>query len=92
MRDLADRTSDVVLICDLDGTIRYSSPSVAAYGYAIGNIEGRNLAEFVHPEDRPAGQREIRRISREATTRTGADGIDGRRGDVGGGGQPRPRP
>jgi diguanylate cyclase (GGDEF)-like protein/PAS domain S-box-containing protein len=73
VRELADRTSDVVLICDLDGTIRYSSPSVAAYGYAIGNMEGHNLAEFVHPEDRPAGQRAIRQISESGGDR--ADGI-----------------
>jgi diguanylate cyclase (GGDEF)-like protein/PAS domain S-box-containing protein len=63
VRDLADRTSDMVLICDLDGTVRYASPSVAAYGYVADAIEGRNLADFVHPEDRPAGQREIRRVS-----------------------------
>jgi diguanylate cyclase (GGDEF)-like protein/PAS domain S-box-containing protein len=62
VRQLADRTSDVVLICDLDGTIRYSSHSVAAYGYAAGGVEGRNVAEFVHPEDQPAGQREIQRV------------------------------
>jgi len=61
VRQLADRTSDAVLICDFDGTIRYSSHSVSAYGYASGDIEGRNVAEFVHPEDQPAGQREIRR-------------------------------
>ncbi len=78
VRELADRTSDAVLICDLDGTIRYSSPSVSAYGYAAGNIEGRNLAEFVHPEDRPAGRREILRISGGA----GPAGGDTARGDT----------
>ena len=26
LRDLADRTGDMVLICDLDGTISYASP------------------------------------------------------------------
>ncbi len=62
VRELADRTNDAVLICDFDGSIRYPSPSVAAYGYVADSIVGRNLAEFVHPEDRPAGMREIRRI------------------------------
>jgi diguanylate cyclase (GGDEF)-like protein len=89
VRELADRTSDVVLICDLDGTIRYSSPSVAAYGYAIGNMEGHNLTEFVHPEDRAAGQRAIRRISASYGTGTmesgeGPEGVPG--GETGGGG------
>ncbi len=87
VRELADRTSDAVLICDLDGTIRYSSPSVSAYGYAAGNIEGRNLADFVHPEDRPAGRSEILRVSGEANT-TGGDTARGdtARGDTTGGG------
>jgi diguanylate cyclase (GGDEF)-like protein len=80
VRDLADRTSDVVLICDLDGTVRYASPSVAAYGYPAGAIEGRNLADFVHPEDRPAGQREVRRV---AGGEDGEHGKDGEHSDHG---------
>jgi diguanylate cyclase (GGDEF)-like protein len=87
VRELADRTSDVVLICDLDGTIRYSSPSVAAYGYAIGNMEGHNLAEFVHPEDQPAGRRAIRQISE--SDGDSADGIGAAREETGGGDRSR---
>ena len=51
LRDLADRTSDMVLICDLAGTIRYASPAVAGYGYPPESLEGKRLEEFVHPED-----------------------------------------
>jgi len=89
VRELADRTSDAVLICDLDGTILYSSPSVAAYGYAAGNIEGRNLAEFVHKEDRIAGQREILRVCGEAGTVAGRDNSGARRGGTTRGGATR---
>ncbi len=56
-RDLADLTSDAVLMCDLDGTIRYASPSVAEYGYSPEQLEGTALSVLVHPEDRSAGTR-----------------------------------
>jgi diguanylate cyclase (GGDEF)-like protein/PAS domain S-box-containing protein len=54
LRELASRTSDVVLVCDLDGTISYASPAVRDYGYAAGDLTGRRLLDFVHPEDRDA--------------------------------------
>jgi len=54
LRDLAARTSDVVLVCDLDGAVRYASPAVEDYGYTPGALAGRRLLDFVHPEDRPA--------------------------------------
>jgi diguanylate cyclase (GGDEF)-like protein/PAS domain S-box-containing protein len=59
-RELAERTSDVVLICDRDAVIRYASPAVGAYGYAPAELAGRSLSELVHPEDRAAGTRIIR--------------------------------
>ena len=51
LRDLADRTGDMVLICDLDGTISYASPLVSAFSYAPEALVGKPLSEFVHPED-----------------------------------------
>jgi diguanylate cyclase (GGDEF)-like protein len=54
LRDLASRTSDVVLVCDLEGTIRYASQAVQDYGYAPGALVGRRLLDFVHPEDQGA--------------------------------------
>jgi diguanylate cyclase (GGDEF)-like protein len=54
LRDLASRTSDVVLVCDLDGSVRYASPAVADYGYGPGTLTGRRLLDYVHPEDRAA--------------------------------------
>ena len=59
-RELADRTSDVVLICDRDGVIRYASPAVGEYGYTPAELVGRSLSELVHPEDRAAGVRTVR--------------------------------
>jgi diguanylate cyclase (GGDEF)-like protein len=51
LRDLADRTSDMVLICDLDGTIAYASPSVSGFSYQQDALVGKTLMEYVHPED-----------------------------------------
>jgi diguanylate cyclase (GGDEF)-like protein len=51
LRDLADRTGDMVLICDLDGIISYASPLASAYGYQTETLVGRSLTDFVHPED-----------------------------------------
>jgi diguanylate cyclase (GGDEF)-like protein/PAS domain S-box-containing protein len=59
-RELADRTSDVVLILDRDGIIRYASPAVGAYGYTTTELEGRALSELIHPEDRAGGARIVR--------------------------------
>jgi diguanylate cyclase (GGDEF)-like protein/PAS domain S-box-containing protein len=58
--ELADRTSDVVLICDRDGIISYASPAVGEYGYTPAELAGRSLAELIHPEDRTAGVRTVR--------------------------------
>jgi len=60
LRDLANRTSDVVLVCDLDGVVRSASPAVEDYGYAPGALAGRRLLDFVHPEDRSAALASVR--------------------------------
>jgi diguanylate cyclase (GGDEF)-like protein len=60
LRDLANRTSDVVLVCDLEGTIRYSSQAIQDYGYAPGALVGRRLLDFVHPADRGAALAAVR--------------------------------
>ena len=59
-RELAERTSDVVLICDRDAIVRYASPAVGAYGYTPAQLEGMSLSELVHPEDRAVGAGTVR--------------------------------
>jgi len=59
-RDLADRITDAVLVCDLDGTIGYASPAVADYGYSAEKLDGMTLADLIHPEDLPGGIRSVR--------------------------------
>ncbi|HEX3515923.1 MAG TPA: bifunctional diguanylate cyclase/phosphodiesterase [Trebonia sp.] len=51
LRDLADRTGDMVLICDLDGTISYASKLASGYSYPTEALIGKPLSDFVHPED-----------------------------------------
>jgi len=62
-RELAERITDAVLVCDLDGMIRYASPAVAEYGYSPETLAGIALAELVHPEDLPGGVRFVRQAA-----------------------------
>ena len=70
-RELADRTTDVVLLCDLGGVIRYASRAVAGYGYTPESLLGAPLADLLHPEDRSGGSRAVRRAVADATNRVG---------------------
>ncbi len=60
LRNLASRTSDIVLVCEPDGAIRYASRAVAEYGYAPGALVGRRLLDLVHPEDQAAALAAVR--------------------------------
>jgi diguanylate cyclase (GGDEF)-like protein/PAS domain S-box-containing protein len=60
LRELANRTSDVVLVCDLKGTIRYASPAVSSYGYTPAELDGKRLTDIVHPEDRQGAVTAVR--------------------------------
>src|SRR5215470_2321649 len=70
-RELADRTTDVVLLCDLSGVIRYASRAVAGYGYSPEALVGTPLADLLHPEDRAGGSRAVRRAVTDAVNRVG---------------------
>jgi diguanylate cyclase (GGDEF)-like protein/PAS domain S-box-containing protein len=65
-RDLADRTSDVVLLCDTDGVIRYASRAATGYGYQPDGLPGTALSGLLHPEDRAGGIRAVRRALADA--------------------------
>jgi diguanylate cyclase (GGDEF)-like protein/PAS domain S-box-containing protein len=49
---LADRTSDVVLLCDATGLISFASVAVWHYGYSPAQLVGARLPGLVHPDDR----------------------------------------
>ena len=51
-RSLIENGSDMISVVDLDGTIRYASPSVErVLGYKPDEMIGRILSEFTHPDD-----------------------------------------
>ncbi len=53
-RSLIENSMDLINILNLDGTIRYASPSAERLlGYPLDELVGRNVFSFVHPEDKP---------------------------------------
>jgi len=69
-RELADRTSDVVVLCDLHGIVKFASPAVAQFGYTPEGLEGTSLSRLIHPEDRLNATRAILTAARGAPDRT----------------------
>ena len=52
-RSLLEHTHDVITVVDREGTIRWqSSSSEAVKGYPPAELEGENVLEYIHPEDR----------------------------------------
>jgi PAS domain S-box-containing protein len=51
-RALIEYGSDVILVLDPSGTIRYGSPSIErVLGHPSKELTGRNAIEFIHPDD-----------------------------------------
>src|ERR1700730_10698474 len=54
-RSLIENSQDLISILNVDGTIRYASPShERILGYALDELVGLNALSFVHPDDLPA--------------------------------------
>src|SRR5215471_17091106 len=70
-RQLAELTSDVVLLCDANGVIRYASQAVTGYGYAPDSLRGTPVADLLHPEEREAGTQAIRHAITSKAQRPG---------------------
>jgi diguanylate cyclase (GGDEF)-like protein/PAS domain S-box-containing protein len=69
---LADRTSDVVLLCDAAGVIRYASTAVSRYGYTPEALSATALPDLIHPDDLPAVIEMAQAISSGATPESGS--------------------
>jgi len=50
-RMLTDRATDIIVRYDRDGVIEYVSPAIRQFGYSPEEVLGRNMAEFVHPDE-----------------------------------------
>jgi diguanylate cyclase (GGDEF)-like protein/PAS domain S-box-containing protein len=60
-RALVQQSTDVTLIIDKEGGIRFASPAVAnVFGRTPGDVEGSSLASMVHPDDAAALSRFLR--------------------------------
>jgi PAS domain S-box-containing protein len=52
-RSLIENALDIITVVDVDGTVRYGSPSFErVLGYPHGDLTGENLFKLIHPEDR----------------------------------------
>lgn len=52
-RSLIENSMDLISILNMDGTIRYVSPSQGRLlGYPLDTLVGNNVVSFVHPEDK----------------------------------------
>lgn len=61
-RLLADHSTDIIFKLDLDGRIRFVTPSVRQMGYSPDEMIGRNCMQFIHPADLPGAIRAHRLI------------------------------
>jgi PAS domain S-box-containing protein len=51
-RSLIENALDIIMILDLEDTISYVSPSVEkVLGYSATDLIGKNIVEFIHPDD-----------------------------------------
>jgi len=55
-RSLIENSLDIISVLDNSGSIIFESPSVEILGYTPAELVGRNVFEFVHPDDRQAAQ------------------------------------
>ncbi len=56
-QQLAERTSDSVLLCDAVGVVTFASHAVTQFGYQPDQLTGVRVAELVHPDDLPDAER-----------------------------------
>ena len=64
---LVQYASDVITILEADGTIRYESPAIErVLGYEPEELVGKNILDYVHPEDAEGAVTELGMIWDEA--------------------------
>jgi PAS domain S-box-containing protein len=65
---LIENASDLIVILDADGKIRYESPSVERIiGYKPKERTGKSVFEFVHPEDMENATQSLSQLLRDAS-------------------------
>ena len=52
---IIENVSDVIVVLDADGVIHYVNPAARrTLGYSSRQLLGKNIADFIHPDDLPA--------------------------------------
>lgn len=65
-RTLMGNIRDVIMACDTTGTVTFISPNIAKVtGVNSGEIVGRNMLEFIHPEDHEQVARDLQQAITE---------------------------
>jgi two-component system cell cycle sensor histidine kinase/response regulator CckA len=65
-RSIIDNTLDLITIIDGEGTIQFESPSLERLlGYEQTDLIGKNVFEFIHPEDHDAARDALARRTKE---------------------------
>ncbi|NRQ33499.1 EAL domain-containing protein [Nonomuraea sp. NN258] len=73
LRELAESTGDVVLMCDYEGAIREIGAGVeVTYGYRPEELVGRPIFDYIHPEDVPGIQEALRAMGPDEEVAPGA--------------------
>ncbi|WP_311931718.1 bifunctional diguanylate cyclase/phosphodiesterase [Microbispora sp. H11081] len=66
LRRLAENTGDVVLVCDPGGVVQEVGPGLeTTYGYCPDDLVSRPISDYIHPEDVPAVQALLDRMTAE---------------------------
>jgi len=60
-RRIIENTIDLIYSCSPEGTILYISPQISNYGFSVDEVLGRNILEFVNPDDVEHFNNDIRR-------------------------------
>jgi PAS domain S-box-containing protein len=68
-RSIIENSLDVIAVLDLDGVVRYASPSAKpTFGYKVEELVGRPIFELIHPEDRATVGSRLRKVVLEGAT------------------------
>ncbi|MDO9034625.1 MAG: PAS domain S-box protein, partial [Methanoregula sp.] len=67
-RALAENSADIIFSLDLTGTFTYISPQVSRYGYTPGEITGKEIQQFIYPDDQAIVLKNYRQEMHDGTS------------------------
>jgi len=65
-RALTENISDITLVIDSEGMIKYVSPTIhKLYGYKLNEALNKNISDFVHPDEISKTMKKIKQVCRK---------------------------